>query len=116
MTRKIGASLQRRRRSGSIARPEMLLFAAGLTLAALVGKLACGLGVVTLGVRRLAVGVGMVPRGEVGLIFAGLGVAPTIDGRPLLSPAAFSAVVINGAGDNAHRPDGLRWVFNRPPS
>jgi Kef-type K+ transport system membrane component KefB len=101
---------------GSIASPEMLLFAAGLTLAALVGKLACGLGVVTPGVRRLAVGVGMVPRGEVGLIFAGLGVALMIDGEPLLSPAAFSAVVIMVLVTTLAAPIGLRWVFNRPPS
>jgi Kef-type K+ transport system membrane component KefB len=94
----------------------MLLFAAGLTLAALVGKLACGLGVVTPGVRRLAVGVGMVPRGEVGLIFAGLGVALMIDGQPLLSPAVFSAVVIMVLVTTLVAPAGLRWVFSRPPS
>lgn len=44
-----------------------------LTGLAILGKLACGWGVVGRQARRLAVGVGMVPRGEVGLIFAGLG-------------------------------------------
>jgi monovalent cation:proton antiporter-2 (CPA2) family protein len=46
-----------------------------LTLTAVVTKLAAGLGVYTRGVRRWPVAVGMVPRGEVGLIFAGVGLA-----------------------------------------
>ncbi|HUR26076.1 MAG TPA: cation:proton antiporter [Candidatus Thermoplasmatota archaeon] len=44
-----------------------------LTAVAVFGKLACGWGVVG-GGSRWAVGVGMVPRGEVGLIFAGVGI------------------------------------------
>jgi Kef-type K+ transport system membrane component KefB len=101
---------------GSIASSEMLLFAAALNLAAVVGKLVCGLGVVTRGVRRLAVGIGMVPRGEVGLIFAGLGTALTLDRQPLLSPAVFSAVVLMVLVTTLVAPVGLRWVFNRPSS
>ena len=50
-----------------------MLFAAALTLAAILGKQACGLAVVEKGLDRLSVGLGMVPRGEVGLIFAGQG-------------------------------------------
>jgi len=46
-----------------------------LTVVAVVGKLAAGLGVYQRGVRRWPVGVGMIPRGEVGLIFAGIGLA-----------------------------------------
>ncbi|HVG37764.1 MAG TPA: cation:proton antiporter, partial [Pyrinomonadaceae bacterium] len=52
---------------GAFARPELLGFAAVLTLAAVVGKQICGLAIVEHGVNRVAVGVGMVPRGEVGL-------------------------------------------------
>ena len=44
-----------------------------LTVVAVLGKLACAWGAVG-GGSRLAVGVGMVPRGEVGLIFAGVGI------------------------------------------
>jgi Kef-type K+ transport system membrane component KefB len=47
----------------------------GLAVVAILGKLACGWGVVRRQADRLTVGVGMVPRGEVGLIFAGLGLA-----------------------------------------
>jgi Kef-type K+ transport system membrane component KefB len=46
-----------------------------LTGLAVVSKLAAGLAVYQAGVRRWPVGVGMVPRGEVGLIFAGTGLA-----------------------------------------
>ena len=42
----------------------------GLTVIAILAKLACGLGVVRVKANRYIVGVGMVPRGEVGLIFA----------------------------------------------
>ncbi len=44
-----------------------------LTAVAVVSKLLAGLGVYGPGVRRWVVGVGMIPRGEVGLIFAGVG-------------------------------------------
>ena len=49
---------------------EVLGFAAVLTAAALLGKQVCSLGVLDRAVDRLAVGLGMIPRGEVGLIFA----------------------------------------------
>lgn len=49
----------------------LLLLTLGLTLAAIAGKLACGLGAGT--ANRWLVGWGMVPRGEVGLIFAFVG-------------------------------------------
>jgi Kef-type K+ transport system membrane component KefB len=46
-----------------------------LTVVAVATKLATGLAAYRPGVRRWPVGVGMVPRGEVGLIFAGTGLA-----------------------------------------
>ncbi|HEU4507226.1 MAG TPA: cation:proton antiporter [Pyrinomonadaceae bacterium] len=77
----------------------ILGFALALTLAAIVGKQVCSLGVVERGVNRLAVGVGMIPRGEVGLIFAGIGATlmlPSATGgsMPVISSAVFGAVVI----------------------
>lgn len=50
---------------------------AGLALAAVavLAKLAAGLGVVRRQADRLVVGVGMVPRGEVGLVFAAVGLS-----------------------------------------
>jgi Kef-type K+ transport system membrane component KefB len=46
-----------------------------LTIVAVVSKLVAGIAVYQPGRRRWPVGVGMVPRGEVGLIFAGTGLA-----------------------------------------
>jgi Kef-type K+ transport system membrane component KefB len=59
---------------------------------ALASKLASGLAVYQKGVRRWPVGVGMVPRGEVGLIFAGAGLGAGIIAQDLYS--ALVAVVM----------------------
>ena len=56
-----------------------------LTLVAVASKLAAGLAVYQRGVRRWPVGVGMVPRGEVGLIFAGAGLAAGVIAEDLYS-------------------------------
>jgi len=73
----------------TFADPSVLGVAAGLTLAAVIGKQVCGFGVVEKGLDRLTVGVGMIPRGEVGLIFAGIGRELRV-----IDAATFSAVVI----------------------
>jgi Kef-type K+ transport system membrane component KefB len=54
---------------------EPSVLGAGLliTFLAVIGKIAAGLGTLGRPIRRLVVGVGMIPRGEVGLIFAALG-------------------------------------------
>lgn len=54
-------------------------------------KLAAGLGAVKKGVNKLTVGIAMIPRGEVGLIFANVG----FHARPqVLTPELYSAMVI----------------------
>ncbi len=45
------------------------------------------------GLNRLAVGASMIPRGEVGLIFAGVGSSAMVSGEPLFSAETFSAIV-----------------------
>jgi len=67
---------------------QVLIMAAGLLVAAIAGKLACGLGVGQK-VNRLAIGLGMMPRGEVGLIFAAIGKSLGV-----INDALFSAVVL----------------------
>lgn len=52
---------------------QVLVIGVALAAAAVLAKLACGLGVVRRQADRLLVGIGMVPRGEVGLIFAAFG-------------------------------------------
>jgi Kef-type K+ transport system membrane component KefB len=46
--------------------------ALGLLVAAILGKLACGIGAAR-PANKLVIGIGMVPRGEVGLVFAAIG-------------------------------------------
>ncbi len=72
----------------------VLGFAALLSVAAIIGKMVCAFGVLEKGLDRISVAVGMVPRGEVGLIFAGIGASLVLHGRPVISSAIFSAVVI----------------------
>jgi len=76
----------------SFARSDVLTFAVLLTVAACVGKWACGL-VVPPGVSPTTVGVGMMPRGEVGLIFAGIGAGLVLDGAPVVGPETYAAAV-----------------------
>jgi Kef-type K+ transport system membrane component KefB len=52
--------------------PQVILVAAGLLFAAVIGKVAAGY-FAGKSANRLAVGFGMMPRGEVGLIFAAIG-------------------------------------------
>jgi Kef-type K+ transport system membrane component KefB len=68
---------------------SVLLLAGGLTAVAIVGKLVSGWGVLDRTVNRWVVGVGMVPRGEVGLIFAGVGLASNI-----ITDALYGAILI----------------------
>ncbi len=73
---------------------EILGFALSLTGAAILGKQVCSLGVVQHGINRLAVGVGMIPRGEVGLIVASIGMTMVAKGQRVIEPGTYSAVVI----------------------
>ncbi len=78
----------------SFGQAGVLGFAALLSLAAILGKMICAAGVLERGLDRLSVAVGMVPRGEVGLIFAGIGAQLRLHGRPVIGPAVFAAVVV----------------------
>lgn len=61
-----------------------LLIAAFLIVVAIVGKVITGWAVFGKpGINRLAIGVGMIPRGEVGLVFAGIGSASGVLDKPL---------------------------------
>lgn len=68
---------------------RFLLVGLLLTAVAIAGKVVAGLAVFGRPMRRLVVGVGMVPRGEVGLVFAQLG-----RGMGLLSAGLYSAVAL----------------------
>jgi len=63
--------------------------ALALAVVAIASKLVAALAVYHPGTRRWPVGVGMVPRGEVGLIFAGAGLAASV-----VAPDLYSALVV----------------------
>jgi Kef-type K+ transport system membrane component KefB len=73
---------------------EILGFAAVMTLAAIVGKQVCSLAIFDKQINRIAIGLGMIPRGEVGLIFAGIGAKLMLDGEAVINVGTYSAVVI----------------------
>ena len=83
--------------------------AVALAGAAVIGKQACALAVVTPGADRLAVGLGMIPRGEVGLIFANIGLTLTVGGRPVLGAGEFAAIVAMVLMTTLVTPALLRW-------
>ncbi|MGE0453465.1 MAG: cation:proton antiporter [Vicinamibacteria bacterium] len=96
----------------SFASRSVLVFALVLTLAAIVGKLACGLGVPR-GMSRLVVGLGMMPRGEVGLIFAGIGATLVVDGVPVVAPDTYAAAVFMVVATTMAAPPLLLWAMRR---
>jgi Kef-type K+ transport system membrane component KefB len=93
---------------------KILGFAALLTAAALVGKQVCALAVTERGLNRLAIGIGMIPRGEVGLIFAATGAATLLpDGRPVVGAGTYAAVVIMVMVSTLITPPLLAWQLER---
>ena len=59
----------------AMAKPSVLGLAAVLTVVAVTGKLAAAAGAMGTRADKLLIGLGMVPRGEVGLIFASIGLS-----------------------------------------
>jgi Kef-type K+ transport system membrane component KefB len=99
----------------SFANLEILGFALALTLVAILGKQACSLGVVfEKNINKLAVGLGMIPRGEVGLIFAGIGAKMYIGNTQVVDPDVFSAVVIMVILTTLITPPVLKMIFSHP--
>lgn len=97
----------------SFAAPGVLSLAAALCLVGIVGKLCAGLGARGKGLDRLSIGVGMVPRGEVGLIFASIGTQLTVKGAQVVDTRIFSAVVVMVIVTTMVTPPVLKWSLNR---
>jgi Kef-type K+ transport system membrane component KefB len=93
--------------------PGVLSLAVALTAAAVAGKQLCALGVIGRGFDRLSIGIGMIPRGEVGLIFANMGLTLVVGGQPVVSQAVFSAVVVMVIATTLVTPPTLKWSFER---
>lgn len=89
---------------------EGLILAIFLITIAIIGKVITGLTVFGQpGINRLAIGVGMIPRGEVGLVFLGVGSASGV-----LSPAMEAAIIMMVILTTFLAPPLLRVVFQQP--
>lgn len=88
---------------------EGLVIAAFLLVVAIFGKVVTGLSVFGQpGINRLAIGVGMIPRGEVGLVCAAVGTASGV-----LSDSLNAAIVVMVILTTFVAPPLLRIVFDR---
>ena len=90
----------------------VLIFGATLSIMAIAGKQVCGLGVFgkgNEGVNKLAIGIGMIPRGEVGLIFAVIGAGLSIGDPPVIDKPLYSAIVLMVMITTMITPPGLKW-------
>ena len=92
---------------------SVLQFAGVLSLAAILGKQVCAFGVLEKGLNRAAVGIGMIPRGEVGLIFAGIGATLMVNGEPVFSSQTYSAMIVMVMVTTLATPPLLKVVFSR---
>ncbi len=91
----------------SLVRPRVLLLAAGLLVVSIIGKVAAGLAAAGRG-DRLLIGLGMLPRGEVGLIFAGIGLREGI-----LEADLYGAVLLVVLVTTLVTPPVLGWRLRR---
>ena len=97
----------------AFARGDVVGLAALLTLAAILGKQVCALGGLGAPLDRLSIGIGMIPRGEVGLIFANLGLSLMVKGERIIDQGVYSAVVIMVMLTTLVTPPALKWSLGR---
>ena len=97
----------------AFANLDALALAGALTAAAVIGKQACALVANARGVDRLSVGLGMIPRGEVGLIFAATGSRLFLDGHPVVGATTYAAIVLMVMGTSIVTPPLLAWSLRR---
>jgi Na+:H+ antiporter len=96
----------------AFATGSVLAFALLLTLAAVIGKQVCAL-LAPRGVSGLTIGIGMMPRGEVGLIFAAIGARLMLDGRPVVDAGVYAAAVFMVMATTMATPPLLIWALRR---
>lgn len=100
-------------RTVSLATPEgrgTLLLAGLLFVVGVLGKVAGGGSVPTRTLNRALIGCGMIPRGEVGLIFADTGLK-----HKILTDRLYTAIVIMVMATTLVTPPLLKWILSRDP-
>ena len=89
---------------GAMMKPSVLLDAAILFVIAVAGKLVSAYGTGSTRADRLLVGIGMIPRGEVGLIFASIGLT-----QGVLDDELYGALLLVVLLTTVVTPPLLRW-------
>lgn len=89
-------------------KPSVLGLAGVLCVVAVIGKLAAALGTFGTRVDRLLVGLGMIPRGEVGLIFASIGLS-----NGVLNADQYGGLILVVLFTTVVTPPLLRWRIGR---
>ena len=89
---------------GAMFQPSVLLDAAVLLVIAVAGKLVSAFGAAGTRSDRLLIGLGMIPRGEVGLIFASIGLA-----QGVLDDELYGALLLVVLLTTVVTPPLLRW-------
>lgn len=102
----VGASVD----LGALVAPRPLLIGAALSFVAILGKIAAGFAPWWFSGNRLLVGVAMVPRGEVGLIFAQMGLATGV-----LRNDVFGALMLMVLVTTLVTPPALGWIARKYP-
>lgn len=90
----------------SFADPRVLMLGGALIVAGAAGKFIAGFFAFGSNARRAVVGAGMIPRGEVGLIFAQTGLL-----TGALSQSLFNALAMMVIGTTFMAPPLLRWLI-----
>jgi Kef-type K+ transport system membrane component KefB len=88
--------------------PATAIFAAVIVLAAILSKfVACGLGAMRMGrIDALRIGVGMVPRGEVGMVVAQIGLRMGV-----MDPGVYGVIVLMSVATTVVSPPLLKLAF-----
>lgn len=88
----------------------VIMVALLVTVVAVAGKMVSGFAVIRKGVKKLCVGIGMIPRGEVGLIFAQMGLVSGVFDTRLFSAMAIMVMITTFVA-----PPLLKVVFANTP-
>jgi len=93
---------------GQFVKPAVLGLAAALLVVAIIGKLVSAIGLIGSPGDRMLVGMAMIPRGEVGLIFATIGLQEAVFGDNV-----YASVLLVVLATTLLTPPLLRWRLLR---
>ena len=92
----------------ALAKPSVIALALALTAVGVIGKVVAGWAARESSLDRLLIGLGMIPRGEVGLIFASIGRATGV-----LDGDLYAAIILVVLLTTIATPPLLRWRVER---